>query len=300
MFPAGKATLESLMATAEKVDFAALVLSCDDKTESKGQKMNSPRDNVLFELGLFMGRLGRERTFAVCNGDDSIKLPSDLNGVTMVTYRNRSDNNLPAQVSVACTTIRSAVDTLGQARNPVEINPRYDSDLLKLDGKWKILDVVNPKTVVIVVGDGIMSELLDRPVAGLLRDEIGRRGGGDFFKRAVIIGHSRWTTEVSLHANPTIAIGGEPANKLSGEILRARQAAGKDKFEEGPGGWGAFAKAIPACPASATSSAVAPLGPRIALWGDKAAETRTAVEQYIQRPLGLQHFLDDHARWKTA
>src|SRR5437868_2774256 len=62
MFPPGKSNLESLVEAAATLDFAALVLTPDDLTESKGTTMNSPRDNVLFELGLFMGRLGRERT----------------------------------------------------------------------------------------------------------------------------------------------------------------------------------------------------------------------------------------------
>jgi hypothetical protein len=177
------------------------------------------------------------------------------------------------------------------------INPCYNSDMLRLDIKFKAADVINPMTVVIVVGDGIVSELLDRPVAGVLRDEISRRSGGDPFKRAIIIGHYRWTKETSLHVNPTIAIGGETANSLSGEILKARKALGKDKWEEGPGGWAAFVPAVPALPASGGSPAVSPVGARVALWGGKAAETRSAVEHYILRTEGLQHFLIDHAGW---
>ena len=86
IFPPGKGNLESLVETARTIDFAVLVFTPDDLTESKGQTMDSPRDNVLFELGLFMGRLGRERTFAVYNRDEPIKLPSDLAGVTLATY----------------------------------------------------------------------------------------------------------------------------------------------------------------------------------------------------------------------
>jgi predicted nucleotide-binding protein with TIR-like domain len=300
MFPQGKSNLESLVAAASTHDFAVLVLTPDDLTESKGSTMQSPRDNVLFELGLFMGRLGRERTFAVYNHDESVKLPSDLAGVTLASYPKYRGKNLAAQVSVACTPILNAIDSLGPLTHSPEINPSYDFDLMRLDGKFKLIEVISQKTVMIVVGDGLVSELLDRPVAGILRDEIGRWSGGDSFKRAIIIGHCRWTQEASICANPTIAIGGEPANKLSGEILQARRALGKERFEEGPGGWGAFAPAIPASPAVGTSPARLPVGPRIALWGVKAAETRIAVETYILRTAGLQHFLNDHAGWKTA
>jgi hypothetical protein len=300
MFPPGKSNLESLVETASTLDFAALVLTPDDLIESKGKTINSPRDNVLFELGLFMGRMGRERTFAVYNRDVPIKLPTDLAGVTQTTYPNYTGNNLAAQVSSACTPILNAIGSLGSLIHNPAINPSYDFDLLTLDSKFQLEDVINRKTIVIVVGDGLVSELLDRPVAGFLRDEISRRSGGDPFKRAVIIGYSRWATETWIHPNPTISIGGEPANKLSGEILQARRASGKDRFDHGPGGWGAFTPAIPGTLATSTTPARPPVGPRIALWGGRAAETRTAVENYIPRPQGLQHFLDDHAGWKSA
>lgn len=116
----------------------------------------------------------------------------------------------------------------------------------------------------------------------------------------MIVSHFRWTTESWLHAHPTISIGAHAANQLSSEILEARKAQGKDKFEEGPGGWGAFTPAASATPATDKSPAIPAIGPRVALWGQKAAETRNAVENYIRRELGLHHFLKDHAGWKMA
>jgi len=301
MFPPGKSNLESLVESAATLDFAVLVLTPDDLTVSKGHTLNSPRDNVLFELGLFMGRLGRERTFAVYNRDEPIKLPSDLAGVTLASYPKYSGPpNLAAQVSSACTPVLNAIDSLGPLIHAPAINPRYDFDLLMLEGRFQLSEIINRKTLVIVVGDGLVSELLDRPVAGLLRDEISRRSGGDPFKRAVVLGYVRWTTETWLHANPTIAIGGKPANKLSDDILQACRALGKDRWESGPDGWGAFNAAIPAVPASGTTPSIPPVGPRVALWGQKAADTRIAVENYISRPEGLQHFINNVAGWKAA
>ena len=57
-------TLENLVAVLPKFDFAVLVLTGDDLTTSRHIKTASPRDNVVFETGLFMGRIGRERTFS--------------------------------------------------------------------------------------------------------------------------------------------------------------------------------------------------------------------------------------------
>src|SRR5688572_13507049 len=65
VFGLGQGTLEALIKAAEEYDFAVLVLTPDDVTTSRGSVENSPRDNVLFELGLFMGRLGRDRTFII-------------------------------------------------------------------------------------------------------------------------------------------------------------------------------------------------------------------------------------------
>jgi hypothetical protein len=97
----------------DRFDFAALILTPDDIITSRGDTSDSPRDNVLLELGLFIGRLGRQRTFIVCNRDKNLKLPSDLAGVTMAEYGDRKDNNLQAALSPACTKIRYAIRGLG-------------------------------------------------------------------------------------------------------------------------------------------------------------------------------------------
>ena len=57
--------IESLEKTAAQADFAVLVLTPDDVTTSRRKNTLAPRDNVIFELGLFMGHLGRERCFII-------------------------------------------------------------------------------------------------------------------------------------------------------------------------------------------------------------------------------------------
>ena len=108
--------LESLVASLERFDFATLVITPDDVTISRGNVTQSPRDNVMFELGLFMGRLGRARTFIVCSDHKDMKLPSDLAGVTIATYSSsRSDGNFVAAVSPSCFMIRKSIKDLGIA-----------------------------------------------------------------------------------------------------------------------------------------------------------------------------------------
>ena len=80
--------LESLEAELVRADFAALVLAPDDTVISRDVTSPAPRDNVVFELGLFMGALGHSRTFLVLPEGSVNKVPSDLAGLTYVTYRS--------------------------------------------------------------------------------------------------------------------------------------------------------------------------------------------------------------------
>ncbi len=116
VFALGFGALESLVQALNRFDFAVFVLTPDDLTVSRGAPQNSARDNVLIELGLFIGRLGRERTFLVCCKDDKIKIPSDLAGITFATYAQPSDDTkLTSAVGPACTRIRSVIETQGKA-----------------------------------------------------------------------------------------------------------------------------------------------------------------------------------------
>ena len=80
VFKASTFPMESLERELPKVDFAVLVLSPDDTLVSRGTASDAPRDNLLLELGLFMGALGRHRTFILCPRGHDLKIPSDIWG----------------------------------------------------------------------------------------------------------------------------------------------------------------------------------------------------------------------------
>lgn len=109
IFGLSEATLESLEKAMSSSDFAILILTPDDMVWARGKRCSSPRDNVLFELGLFMGRLGRKRTFAVFDRTAKLKLPSDLAGITAATFQPHSSGNLAAAVGAACTKIELCI-----------------------------------------------------------------------------------------------------------------------------------------------------------------------------------------------
>jgi hypothetical protein len=84
-FRAGRYTLEELAKATMEVDFAVFVLGRDDITESRGQTKPSPRDNVIFEAGLFTAMLGKERVFYVVD-KSGIKIPSDWSGLGYLSF----------------------------------------------------------------------------------------------------------------------------------------------------------------------------------------------------------------------
>jgi hypothetical protein len=113
VFGLSEGTLESLVDKAHTFDFAILVLTPDDMTSSRGKRQQSPRDNVLLELGIFIGVLGRKRTMIVFDRSANIKIPSDLAGVTLADYQRHSSGNLQASLGAACFRIET---TIGQHR----------------------------------------------------------------------------------------------------------------------------------------------------------------------------------------
>lgn len=101
-------------------DFAILVFSPDDITNSRDKSTRSPRDNVIFELGLFMGRLGSQRTFVLYDRTADLKILSDLSGVTLAPYDGKwASIDLPAAIGAACSPIRDAIRVAGPIQKSV-------------------------------------------------------------------------------------------------------------------------------------------------------------------------------------
>jgi hypothetical protein len=115
-FNPGTTTLGRLLELTREVDFAAFVFAQDDWTTnsvavaggSAGQA--SPRDNVVFEAGLFGGVLGMRRTFIL--HASGAKLPTDLLGLTCVRYDGSATT---AEVKVICQKLRNAIESEGRA-----------------------------------------------------------------------------------------------------------------------------------------------------------------------------------------
>ena len=103
--------VESLEQQLQHSDFAAIVLSPDDTVISRSTESDAPRDNLIFELGLFMGALGRTRTFLVCPRGVEVKIPTDLMGITPIEYKPELDPGVA--VAAACNEMREIIRKAG-------------------------------------------------------------------------------------------------------------------------------------------------------------------------------------------
>ncbi|WP_455919498.1 TIR domain-containing protein [Priestia megaterium] len=155
-FEGGEYTLEALNRYLDSSDFGVFILNTDDIVLSRGIVQATVRDNVLFELGLFMGRLGKNRVFFVTprelsQGDtqleilvpvdesechtarryvdkggkkfekkviNSFKTPSDLYGIAPLQYGLRTDGNWKAALTDVSAQLCEKFSRLGEKENP--------------------------------------------------------------------------------------------------------------------------------------------------------------------------------------
>jgi hypothetical protein len=105
--------IESLEKASQEADFAIMVLTPDDIIISRQKQMDAPRDNVLFELGLFMGCLGRERCFIVSEESSELKLPSDFLGIHLAKFCCLNSVDLKDALDFSCNEIARRITELG-------------------------------------------------------------------------------------------------------------------------------------------------------------------------------------------
>jgi len=107
IFVPGMTNIEALEAELVRADFAVLLLSPDDQVVSRNIANDAPRDNLILELGLFAGALGRRRAIMVRPQGTNMKLPTDLLGVIALTYSSGDD------MSTVAAELRAVIASLG-------------------------------------------------------------------------------------------------------------------------------------------------------------------------------------------
>lgn len=112
VFKPGERPLESLERQAGRTVFGVFIFAPDDFTRSRGRQMPSTRDNVLFELGLFMGRLGSDGCFVLVPKRGKVKIPSDLEGFSPLKYDDErlAEGDIASAVSTACHQMKMSIN----------------------------------------------------------------------------------------------------------------------------------------------------------------------------------------------
>ncbi|MBN8894545.1 MAG: nucleotide-binding protein [Rhodanobacter sp.] len=113
VFRASNYTLDELETQLDDSDFAIAVAQPDDVVITRETKWPAMRDNVTFELGLFMGRLGRRRAFLMEPRDADIQLPSDLAGMTTIPYSYVPGKDAEHYIAPACARLRELILAAG-------------------------------------------------------------------------------------------------------------------------------------------------------------------------------------------
>jgi hypothetical protein len=125
----GHSIFGGLLKAADQFDFAVFVFDADDITRSREKQVRSVRDNVVFELGLFTGRMGRGRTFWISpEGPQAPHIPTDLGGIVHLTFtrpKRPGESQLRGALEKVCQRLRSEIEKLGTRtdRTVEELDP---------------------------------------------------------------------------------------------------------------------------------------------------------------------------------
>jgi hypothetical protein len=118
IFTKNRSFLTSLLDTASLFEFAVLIFSNDDVRLVRGESLTTARDNVLFEFGLFLGKLGPRRAYSLVEKD--LQVPTDLAGMSMDAFSRKKDGNPTADFSVTAAKLVSSI--MDYHRNTMEFS----------------------------------------------------------------------------------------------------------------------------------------------------------------------------------
>jgi hypothetical protein len=106
--------LESVSSSLESADFGVFVFTPTDKVVRDGAVVDVARDNVVFELALFVGLKSKEHSFIISAGD--VDVPSDLRGITQERFSLKRDAGEADQKAVASDAQTAAGNIIDHIR----------------------------------------------------------------------------------------------------------------------------------------------------------------------------------------
>ncbi|CAK2001637.1 CD-NTase-associated protein 12/Pycsar effector protein TIR domain-containing protein [Vibrio crassostreae] len=137
-FKANGYPLEQLESALEKYQYGLFVMTPDDLVSSRGEQFNVARDNVLLELGMFIGRYGRSNCFIlVPRGESAPRMPSDLTGFNTVDYDPSwasETGSMDAALGSPVRSIKLEIEkSLSEQSKTISSSPGNDNSLKQLE-----------------------------------------------------------------------------------------------------------------------------------------------------------------------
>ena len=101
-----KSTFDNLLRMASYYDFGIFVATKDDiRTTKEGfTVIDKPRDNVILEMALFLGSMGRHKSFLLV--EEGVTLPTDFDGIFMPRFLRSNDDS----IKNACQAYRNKIE----------------------------------------------------------------------------------------------------------------------------------------------------------------------------------------------
>lgn len=129
-FDLSSITITTLINKTKETDYAVFVFHPDDKSLIREKEYNSVRDNVILELGMFIGALGLEKCFLLVprSAEANFRLPTDLAGVTASFYDDK-ELDVSDAVTGSCAQIKQKIKKLEAQEN--KIATTTETDVLK-------------------------------------------------------------------------------------------------------------------------------------------------------------------------
>lgn len=125
--------LENLIEATHTHDFAIFVFMHDDIIKIREKEYFAVRDNLVFELGLFISRLGKDKVFfLIPRNTEKLHLPTDLIGIQPGHFEiPLNQDDLPASLGPFCNKIRIILGKSGQEEEKAHIQDTgvKDTDL---------------------------------------------------------------------------------------------------------------------------------------------------------------------------
>jgi len=152
IFNPSATALESIFSKLDAVDYGIFILAADDLANLRGNEVSITRGNVVFELGIFVGRIGIKRTFLLIPSDvDNFRLPTDLLGIVPLTYESKRVDYLAALGSI-CNKIRRNLSGFTSSIRPAGLKSEVTVLTNVNEGSKYAADRVKASNLIRVIG----------------------------------------------------------------------------------------------------------------------------------------------------